>query len=68
MQGNRISFSNSFSREMQRVGLETRLLFSFFRLDYLQELLIDHVLGYCSLIVKWYVSSDIKTSTLTSEW
>ena len=39
MQSNQISFSNSFSRQMGSLGLETRLL-SFFRLDYLQELLI----------------------------
>ena len=40
MRSNQISFSYSFSRELQRVGFETRMLFSFFRLDYLQELLI----------------------------
>ena len=40
MQSNQISVSNSFSRELRRLGLETRMLFSFFRLDYLQELLL----------------------------
>ena len=40
MLSNQISFSNSFSREMRRLGLETGMLLSFFRLDYLQELLI----------------------------
>ena len=39
MQSNQISFSNSFSRELRRLGFEKRILFSFFRLDYLQELL-----------------------------
>ena len=39
MQTNQISFSNSFSRELRRLGFEKRILFSFFRLDYLQELL-----------------------------
>ena len=41
MQSNQISsFSYSFSRELRRLGFETRMVFSFFRLDYLQELLI----------------------------
>ena len=40
MQSNQIFVSNSFSRELRRLGLETRMLFSFFRLDYLQELLL----------------------------
>ena len=40
MLSNQISFSNSFSREMRGLGLETGMLLSFFRLDYLQELLI----------------------------